>query len=219
MMSVLSLCTDTLMLEKSDESCSMGVDTGKDLHVVILRGDDDDYHKQHVVHLAVCHTFSDLDALMARFKVDRCVIDGMPETHANREFAGRHRGNVFMSFFNENQRGNPNWNHHEHKVEVNRTEALDMSRVAIREKKITLPRRNAMLELFARHMSCDAKQLEENPETGMKKYRYIRTGEDHFSLAFTYAWLASLDHSGARGWLAYYRKLARERGHSGSPGR
>jgi hypothetical protein len=68
-----------------------------------------------------------------------------------------------------------------------------------------------MLEQFARHMACDAKQLDEDPETGMKKYRYIRTGEDHFSLAFTYAWLASADYTGARGWLAYYTKLARER--------
>ncbi len=210
MMSVLSLCTDAPMLEKSEESCSMGVDTGKDLHVVILRGNDDDYHKQHLVHVAVGHTFSDLDALMARFKVDRCVIDGMPETHATREFPGRHWGEVFMCFFNENQRGKPKWNHDEHKIEVNRTEGLDMSRAAIRERKLTLPRRDAMLELFARHMSCDAKQLDEDPDTGMKKYRYIRTGEDHFSLAFTYAWLASSDTSGARGWLIYTRKQIKE---------
>jgi hypothetical protein len=31
----------------------------------------------------------------------------------------------------------------------------------------------------------DAKILDENEETGAKKYRYIRSGEDHFSLAFT----------------------------------
>ena len=43
---------------------------------------------------------------------------------------------------------------------------------------------------FARHMSCDAKVLDEDPDTGAKKYRYVRTGEDHFSLAFTYALMA-----------------------------
>ena len=46
------------------------------------------------------------------------------------------------------------------------------------------------LQEFAKHMSCDAKVLEEDPDTGAKKYRYIRTGEDHFSLAFTYAVMA-----------------------------
>lgn len=40
-------------------------------------------------------------------------------------------------------------------------------------------------------MAADAKVLDEDPETGAKKFRYIRTGEDHFSLAFTYAWLAA----------------------------
>jgi hypothetical protein len=40
-------------------------------------------------------------------------------------------------------------------------------------------------------MAADAKVLDENPETGAMKYRYVRTGADHFSLAFTYAWMAA----------------------------
>jgi hypothetical protein len=36
-------------------------------------------------------------------------------------------------------------------------------------------------------MACDAKVLEENEETGAKKFKYLRTGENHFSMAFTYA--------------------------------
>ena len=38
-------------------------------------------------------------------------------------------------------------------------------------------------------MACDAKALDEDPDTGAKKYRYVRTGENHFSMAFTYACL------------------------------
>ena len=76
------------------------------------------------------------------------------------------------------------------KVEVNRTEALDASRAAIRERQVVLPRRSSLVEEFARHMASDAKQLDEDEETGARRYRYIKTGEDHFSLAFTYAWLA-----------------------------
>jgi hypothetical protein len=39
-------------------------------------------------------------------------------------------------------------------------------------------------------MASDAKVLDEDADTGAKKYRYIKTGTDHFSLAFTYAWMA-----------------------------
>ena len=75
-------------------------------------------------------------------------------------------------------------------MQVNRTEALDMSRAAVREARVSLPRHDPRVEEFAQHMTCDAKVLDEDEETGVKKYRYIRTGENHFSMAFTYAWIA-----------------------------
>ena len=40
-------------------------------------------------------------------------------------------------------------------------------------------------------MSCDAKVLDEDPDTGGKECRYVRTRENHFSMAFTYACLRS----------------------------
>ena len=66
------------------------------------------------------------------------------------------------------------------------------------------------MEEFAVHMAADAKILDEDEETGAQRYRYIRTGADHFSLAFTYAWLAAGDQSGHRGLLQWYRKKAKE---------
>ena len=39
-------------------------------------------------------------------------------------------------------------------------------------------------------MASDAKRLIEDEETGSQVYRYIRTGTDHFSLAFTYDCIA-----------------------------
>jgi hypothetical protein len=36
------------------------------------------------------------------------------------------------------------------------------------------------------------KVLDEDEETGAKKYRYVRTGEDHYSMAFTYALMAAV---------------------------
>jgi phage terminase large subunit GpA len=191
-MSVLALCQDREMAEKADRDGEhyMGVDTGKQLHVVILRATVDQPDVEDLVHLAVCHDFSDLDELMKRFKVDQCVIDGLPETHATRAFAQRNAGHVYLNFFNEHQHGKAAWDGRARIVSVNRTEALDASRAAIRQKLVTLPRRSPLLDEFARHMAADAKILEEDEDTGAKRYRYVRTGEDHFSLAFTYAWMA-----------------------------
>jgi len=55
----------------------MGVDQGKDLHVVIgKRGWD----KSRMVHLGVYKDWEDLDRLMKSFNVSRCVVDALPET-------------------------------------------------------------------------------------------------------------------------------------------
>jgi len=197
---VLALCGEDAMAESSSEGyCTMGVDTGRDLHVVILRDDwDPDADPRQLIHLAACHDFGELDSLMERFRVDRCVIDGLPETHATREFAKRHAGQVFMNFFNEHQRGSPRWDADTGILQVNRTEALDASRAAVRDRRVVLPHRSALVEEFARHMASDAKVLDEDAETGIQRYRYIRTGTNHFSMAFTYAWLAASDPSRCR---------------------
>jgi hypothetical protein len=169
----------------------MGVDTGKDLHAVVLRTNGYNRSPAHVVHLQACHDFRELDELMKRFKIHQCVIDGLPETHATRDFAKRWEYNeVYLCFFNVNQRGEAKWDRKAMKVEINRTEALDASRAMVREKKVTLSPRSQAVEEFARHMACDAKVLEEDEETGAKKYKYIRTGANHYSMAFTYAAMA-----------------------------
>lgn len=48
-------------------------------------------------------------------------------------------------------------------------------------------------------MSCDAKKIEEDEDTGERKARYIRTGANHFSMAFTYACLGLFRHG--RDWV------------------
>lgn len=191
-MTVLSYCREVVIPYQQGFNV-MGVDTGKQLHTVVLNRDRD-HRKQlpvKVVHLQACHDFGELDQLMQRYGIRQCVIDGLPETHATRDFAQRHRGKVFLNFFNENQRGNAKWDYRNTKVEVNRTEAIDASRAAVREGEMVLLRRYPIVEEFARHMASDAKILDEDEETGAKKYRYIRTGENHYSMAFTYAWMAA----------------------------
>jgi hypothetical protein len=190
---VLALCGDHGLLESSDRSCTMGVDTGRELHVVISRRIDPrgGNPKREIVWIGTAQSYDELDSLMERFKVSRGVIDALPEIHATRAFAGRHRGRVWLNYFNENQKGSTKWDKEQYIVQVNRTEALDAAKKGIRDGEVALPRRLPLIEEFAEHLASDAKKLIEDEETGAKSYRYIRTGTNHYSLAFTYDWIAS----------------------------
>src|SRR3989454_4026189 len=147
--------------------------------------------KREIVWLGTASSYDELDSMMERFKISRCVIDALPEIHATRAFAERHRGRVWLNYFNENQKGSAKWDSEQHIVQVNRTEALDAAKKGIRDGELVLPRRIPLLETFAEHLASDAKKLIEDEETGAKSYRYVRTGTNHYSLAFTYDWLAS----------------------------
>lgn len=191
---VLACCGEEPMWEKARDEvgCTMGVDIGKDLHVVVSCRVGDERDLRQIVYLGAHQSYSDLDDLIRRFQVTCCVADAMPEMHATREFAARHRGTVWLCFFNEHQKGQPNWDGRNQIVQVNRTEVLDLSRSAIRERKRVLPRRIPLVEEFAAHVASNAKRLEEDEETGEQRYKYIRTGPDHFSLALTYDCLAAM---------------------------
>lgn len=191
---VLACCSGAPMLTKADNdmTCTMGVDTGKDLHVVISKRVGDDISHREVVYLGVHHSYQELDELIKRFKVHMCVIDALPEIHATRAFAARHHGIVWLNYFNESQKGEPRWDPKTRIVQENRTEALDMSRATVREGRLVLPRACPLVAAFAAHMAADAKRLDEDPDTGEQTYRYIRAGTDHFSLAFTYDTIAAL---------------------------
>ena len=190
---VLALCGDGGFLERSDRSCTMGVDTGRELHVVVSRSRDakEEGAVREVIWIGTAQSYEELDSLMERFKVSRCVIDALPEIHATRAFAERHRGRVWLNYFNEAQKGSYRWDEEQHIVQVNRTEALDAAKKGIRDGEVVLPRRVRLIEEFAEHLASDAKKLIEDEETGSKTYRYIRTGTNHYSLAFTYDWIAS----------------------------
>jgi hypothetical protein len=129
---------------------------------------------------------------MERFNVATCVIDAMPDIHATRGFAKRHEGRVWLNYFNEHQKGSPKWDPEQHIVQENRTEALDLSRAVVRERRVVLPRRIPIVDEFAEHLIHDAKRLEEDPDTGAQAYRFVKIGINHFSLAFTYECLAAL---------------------------
>ena len=183
--------------------CYMGVDQGGgqgDLfHVVI--GKRHPVMAGKIVHLDVYKGWEELDRLMKVFRIQRCVIDGMPNQKDARSFAKRHPGKVFLSYFSRAQKGDYRWNEVDFTVTSNRTENLDASHEELSHTRIMLPKQCGIVQLYAEHCHAIAKKLEEVEEldaktqtkrkTGEKRYVYIKlTGKDHFRFAQTYETMA-----------------------------
>jgi hypothetical protein len=185
---VLSLCGNEGIADSDPGPCFLGVDQGKDLHVVIGKKDRNVAGK--IVHLAVCKNWEDLDRLMKNFHVSRCVVDALPETRNARAFAERHKGRVFLNYYNIRQKGSYAWNEKELIVQCNRTESLDASHREILDGTIILPKECEVTRTFAQHLHNVAKKLEEDEETGSKRYVYVKLGADHFRHGFNYEAMA-----------------------------
>ena len=56
--------------------------------------------------------------------------------------------------------------------------------------EIVLPKECEIVREFAEHLHNVAKRLEENEETGSKRYVYVKLGPDHFRHAFNYEAMA-----------------------------
>jgi hypothetical protein len=185
---VLALCGNDGIVSEDPGPCFMGVDQGKDLHVVI--GKKHQEKAGQLIHISVYRDWEELDRLMRNFKIQRCVVDALPETRNARAFAERHRGKVYLNYYNEHQKGSYAWNEKELIVSCNRTESLDASHKEIIDRSIVLPKQCEIIQEFADHLHNVAKKLEEDEETGSKRYIYIKLGADHFRHAFNYEAMA-----------------------------
>ena len=185
---VFCLCGSEGIASSDHSSCSMGVDQGKDLHVVI--GKRDGQLGGKIVHLGIYKDWEELDRLIKNFKVIRCVVDALPETRNARALAERNRGKVYLNYYQAHQKGSYRWDDREYIVACNRTESLDASHGEIMERRLALPRRSTLVEEFAQHLHNVAKKLEEDEETGSKRYVYVKLGPDHFRHALNYEVMA-----------------------------
>ena len=185
---VLALSGNDGIASEDRGPCYMGVDQGKDLHVVIGKKHPEKAGK--TVHLGVYRDWQELDRLMRNFRVLRCVADALPETRNARAFAEHHRGKVYLNYYNQHQKGSYKWNEQELIVQCNRTESLDASHKQIMNQEIILPKECDIVRDFAQHLHNVAKKLEEDEETGSKRYVYVKLGPDHFRHAFNYECMA-----------------------------
>lgn len=189
---IVNCCSSYGIASGDPGPCFMGVDQGgidKDLlHIVI--GKKDDSFSGRIVHISIEKGWSELDRLMKSFHVVRCVIDALPETDEARKFAKRFPGKVFLSYYNEHQKGAYKWNEEEYTVTSNRTESLDSSHKELQDGELLLPKNCDIVKEYANHCHNVAKKLEEDEETGSKRYVYVKLGPDHFRHAQNYEAMA-----------------------------
>lgn len=171
--------------------CFMGIDVGTLLHVVIGVKPSD--FSREILYMGRLSSFNDAHDLAKKFKVRSCVIDALPETRMAREFQQSEKYEIFLCYYNENQKGSAAWDSKKGIMQVNRTEIMD----AIRHRATTpgafiLPRPGPQeMEIYISEMCNLAKVLEEDEETGSRKYVYRNLGPDHYRHATAYALLAS----------------------------
>lgn len=180
------------MLSKSEGPCCMGVDVGRELHVVIAQRPTRESLK--VIKVGRYESFNDLHDLARAFNVRCAVIDFRPETRKVREFQRTEGYPVFGCEYIEQKVGAVSWNEKEKMVQVNRTEVCDATHELCTEYgKLILPRRNEEMGQFAKEMSNIAKTLIEDSTTGARTYRYIKLSgkADHYRHALNYCYLAS----------------------------
>jgi len=195
---VLRWCGESAIASGDPGPCTMGVDQGKDLHVVISRWSEV-ADLRLILYLGVHRDWEELDPLMAKFHVNRAVVDALPEQRNARAFALRHSGKVWLNTYAEHQAGRPAWNDTDYTVKENRTESLDASRACFRDTnpvRAVLPRPFDVVQEFAQHMAALLRKREEKAD-GSARYVYVEESArpDHFAHAWNYdclCWLPDM---------------------------
>lgn len=187
---VLACCGIETPLTKHPGPCAMGVDVGKNLHVVIGGKIAPAQHK--VLKVIDVGSWNDVHDLADKFNVKTGVIDMYPEIHKAREFQEQESYEIFLCDYSEYLSTGYQWNLLKGTVTANRTELMDETHtLATKPAMLTLPRLSDKLKEYAVQMCNTAKVLETDPETGASIYRYRKLGVDHFRHATNYFYLAA----------------------------
>ena len=193
MQEVFSCCGDDPMRFAHDGPTAMGVDVGQKLHVIIC--EKPTHNSLKMVWCGRLDTFDELHDIAAKFNVRAAVIDARPEIRKVREFQRRESFSVYACEYIETKIGSIAWDEKQYIVKVNRTEICDASHDAVITRgSLILPRRCEELNQFAYEMCNMAKVLVENPDTGLREYRYKQLGStrpDHYRHAFNYCIMAA----------------------------
>jgi hypothetical protein len=185
---VYRCCKQYKMPMTSAGPCAMGIDIGKVKHIVI--GCKTANGQYSILKIQELSDWADIAELAYRFNVRSTVIDAMPFTDMAKQYRKAHAG-TFLCWYSDALQHDAVWDIKEGVVRVQRTELCDETHRLVTSGNLELPARGTMVDKFGIQCCNIAKILQENPDTGTKKYRYRKLGEDHFRHALNYFKLAA----------------------------
>jgi len=189
---VLSRCTSDANSMISSGETVMGVDINGEkngINVVIgTRTAREAYDISHIGNYSDLHEVHDIALKM---NVHGAVIDAGPHDYGVREFQKTEPYTIYLCYYSEQSPGKPLFDGKTGLVKVNRNEWCDKVHDIYTTNAIRIPRPSVMINEYARQMTRTAKQTITNPDTGLKKPRWIPLGDDHFYHATLYFLLAA----------------------------
>ncbi|MDP3766974.1 MAG: phage terminase large subunit family protein, partial [Dehalococcoidia bacterium] len=185
---------------------AMGIDVGAVLHVTVkCREKDDDPEATRLLYAGTTQDWGDLDRLMQTWKVNRAVIDGMPEDGKSMAFARRWPGRAFVAFYPDMTR----WSHVESAVWkandpvvlIHRTRAFDDLFARFIQQKEHLPQGSGFIRGFREQLKAPIRVVSTDAN-GRLVARYDEgSAADHYAHASVYcqtAWQAMRGSGGGQ---------------------
>jgi hypothetical protein len=165
-------------LPYSTESCIMGVDVGKHLHVVIGKIVND--NDIQIVYIGYVHGKGDIIDFLKRFNIRCAVVDALPEIRLAKELCYDYSG-IFRWFSHSEKKDLIKIK--DRTILANRTEMLDDVKEAVIMQKFLLPQNAASIPDFYDQVCAPTRIFDEDK----KIYKWEEgNAADHycFSLAF-----------------------------------
>ena len=190
---VLSRCTSDHNQMISTGETVMGVDIDKKIHVVVgIRTGRESYD---ILNVSELNDLNELHDLALKMNVHSAVIDSGPYDHGVREFQKTEPYAIYLCQYSEQMPGKPKFDRMTGIVKVNRNEWCDKVHTTFTKNNIRIPRPSIMIDEYARQMTKTAKSIITHPDTGLKKPRWIKLGDDHYFHGTLYFLLAALRQS------------------------
>ena len=185
---VLSRCSSHPNQMISTGETVMGVDMGKKIHAVVgIRTGREAYE---ILNVSQLDNLNELHDLAMKMNVHVAVIDSGPYDHGVRDFQKTEPYTIWLCQYSETQPGKPVFDRKEKIVKCNRNEWCDKVHTTFTQNNIRIPRPSVMINEYARQMTKTAKTVVPHPDTGVKKVRWIKIGEDHLFHGTIYFLLA-----------------------------
>jgi len=189
---VYDCCGSEPMLQRHRGPCAMGVDIGKEFHVVIgIRVASERFEVLRLARIPMAGGWEMLHDLARKFNVRSEVDDIRPYEDSAREHQNAEKHRVLLAEYTENALTGNAVDDERGVVKAYRTGLCDSTHSLIAEKRLTLPRQCPEVKIFAEQAVAMAKILEKDKKTGVPKYRYTSSGDDHYRHALGYYFLAA----------------------------